>query len=94
MKVTYTEEAVADIVQAVTYLNERNPTAAANLDAEVAQCIERLAAQEVDGPVSRLGSGAVERSWAVAPFRIYYQRQPDELLIVRVYHQARRPITR
>ena len=29
MKVTYTEEAVADIVEAITYLNERNPTAAA-----------------------------------------------------------------
>ena len=74
-------------------LNERNPTAAANLDAEIAQYIERLAAQEFDGPVPRLRSGALVRSWAVAPFRIYYQRQPDELLIVRVYHQARRPIT-
>jgi catechol 2,3-dioxygenase-like lactoylglutathione lyase family enzyme len=39
---------------AITYLNERNPTAAASLDAEIAQCIERLAAQEFDGPVSRL----------------------------------------
>ena len=29
MKVTYTEEAVADIVQAIIYLNERNPAAAA-----------------------------------------------------------------
>jgi len=26
LKVTYTEEAVADIVQAITYLNDRNPT--------------------------------------------------------------------
>jgi plasmid stabilization system protein ParE len=71
LKVTYTEEAVADIVEAITYLNERNPTAAANLDAEIAQCIERLAAQEFDGPVSRLRSGALVRSWAVAPFRVY-----------------------
>jgi plasmid stabilization system protein ParE len=94
LKVSYTEEAVADIVEAITYLNERNPAAAANLDAEIAQCIERLAVQEFDGPVSRLRSGALVRSWAVASFRIYYQRQPDELLIVRVYHQARRPITR
>ena len=29
MKITYTEEAVADILEAITYLNERNPTAAA-----------------------------------------------------------------
>jgi len=26
LKVTYTEEALADIVEAITYLNERNPT--------------------------------------------------------------------
>jgi len=31
LKVTYTEEAVADIVDAIAYLNERNPTAAAKL---------------------------------------------------------------
>jgi plasmid stabilization system protein ParE len=57
LKVTYTEDAIADIVDAISYLNERNPTAAANLDAEIAQCIDRLVAQEFDGPVSRLRSG-------------------------------------
>ena len=94
MKVTYTEEAVADIVQAITYLNERNPTAAAKLDADIARCIERLYDREFEGPVSRLRSGAVVRSWSVPPFRLYYQRHSDELLIVRVYHQKRRPIAR
>ena len=93
MKVTYTEEAVADIVQAITYLNERSQTAAAKLDADIARCIERLADREFEGPVSRLRSGAVVRSWGVPPFRIYYQRHPDELLILRIYHQKRRPIT-
>jgi plasmid stabilization system protein ParE len=94
VKVNYTEEAIADIVEAISYLNQRNPTAAANLDAEIEQCIERLAAQEFEGPASRLRSGAVVRSWAIPPFRIYYQRHTDELLIVRVYHQTRRPIAR
>jgi plasmid stabilization system protein ParE len=94
LKVTYTEEAVADIVEAITYLNERNPTAAAKLDADIARCIERLADRPFEGPVSRLRSGAVVRSWGVPPFRIYYQRHPDELLILRVYHQKRQPITR
>lgn len=94
MKVTYTDEAIADILDALAYLNERSPTAAANLDAEIADCIERLAGREFDGPVSRLRSGAVVSSWAVPPFRVYYQRHPDELLIVRIYHQARRPITK
>ncbi len=94
MKITYTEEAVADLVDALSYLNERNPTAAAKLDAEILRCVERLADREFEGPVSRLRSGAVVHSWGVPPFRIYYQRHSDELLIVRVYHQARRPFTR
>jgi len=94
LNVTYTEEAIADIVEAITYLTERNPTAAAELDADISRCIQRLAASEFDGPVSRIRSGAVVRSWAVPPFRVYYQRHPGELLIVRIYHQARRPISR
>jgi plasmid stabilization system protein ParE len=94
LKVTYTDDAIADILDAITYLFERNPAAAASLDAEITVCVERLANREFDGPFSRLRSGAVVQSWAVPPFRIYYQRHPDELLIVRVYHEARRPITR
>jgi len=91
LEVTCTDEAIADIVEAIAYLHERNPTGAANLDLD-SQCIERLASQEFEGPVSRLRSGALVRSWAVPPFRVYYQRLPCELLIVRVYHQPRRPI--
>jgi plasmid stabilization system protein ParE len=75
-------------------LTKRNPTAAAKLDAEIALGVEHLAAREFEGPVSRLRSGPVVRSWGVPPFWIYYQPHPDELLIVRMYHQARRPITR
>ena len=94
MNITYTEEAVADIVEAISYLKDRNPTAAARLDAEVTRCIERLADREFDGPVSRLRSGVLVRSWGVPPFRIDHQRHPHELLILRVYHQKRRPIIR
>jgi plasmid stabilization system protein ParE len=62
LKVTYTEEAIADIVEAITYLNERGPTAAAKLDAEIARCIERLAEREFEGPISRLRSDAAVHS--------------------------------
>jgi plasmid stabilization system protein ParE len=78
LRVTYTEEAVADIVEAITYLNERAPEAATKLDSELTESIERLARGDFEGPASRLESGAVVRSWRVPPFRIYYQRQPAE----------------
>jgi plasmid stabilization system protein ParE len=93
LTVTYTDEAIADIVEAITYLYERNHTAAVHLDARIARCVERLARWEFDLSVSRLRSGALVRSWAVPPLRIYCQRHPTELLDIRVDRQMRRPIT-
>lgn len=52
MKVTYTEEAVADIVEAITYLHEHSATAAAKLSGEIPQCIQRLANKEFEGPIT------------------------------------------
>jgi plasmid stabilization system protein ParE len=66
----------------------------AKLDAAITRCVERLTAKEFDGPFHGLRSGAFVRRWGVPPFRIYYQRHPDGLLILRVYHQKRRPIAR
>jgi plasmid stabilization system protein ParE len=94
VNITYAEEAIADILDAIAYLNERNPAAASSLDTDLAACIEHVAAGEFEGPLSRLRSGSLVRSWPVPPFRIYYERQPGELLILRVYHQTRRPIVR
>jgi plasmid stabilization system protein ParE len=48
LKVTYTEGAIADLVDAIAYLHERNPTVAAKLGAEITRNIERLADREVD----------------------------------------------
>jgi plasmid stabilization system protein ParE len=55
LKITYTEEAVADIVEAIGFLKERNPTAAANLDTAIARCIERLAIGNSRGLCHALG---------------------------------------
>src|SRR5438552_14556164 len=35
LKITCTDEAIADVVDAITYLNKRNPTAAAKLDDDI-----------------------------------------------------------
>jgi hypothetical protein len=37
LSVTYTEEAVADLVEAIAYLNERSSTAALQLDADISR---------------------------------------------------------
>ena len=60
------EEAVADIVQAVTYLNERNPTAAAKLDADITRSIERWPIGSLRG---RSHGSVRVPSCGVGPFR-------------------------
>jgi hypothetical protein len=60
LKTTYTEEAIADVVEAITYLNERNPTAAVNLDAE------NVAFQYFHGPVEIGPNGSLQGALAFA----------------------------
>lgn len=56
--------------------------------------VEQLAAGDFEGPEQRLRSGRLVRSWPVPPLRVYYQRRADELVVLRVYHHARRPLTK
>ena len=92
MKITYTPEAIVDLIDLFSYIHEHSLAGAARLEVRVYDRIDRLAAREFEGAEVRLRSGAIVRSWAVPPLRIYYQRLTDELLVVRVYHQARRPL--
>jgi plasmid stabilization system protein ParE len=86
--------ALAELEACVEYIRNDNPRAAADFASEVFATIEMLAAGDFEGPESVLRSGQRIRSWPVPPLRIYYQRHGDELRILRIYHQARRPITR
>lgn len=57
--------------------------------------IGKLAAREFDGPEGVLRTtGERVRSWPVRPYRIYYRRDGETLVILRIYHSARRPITK
>jgi hypothetical protein len=44
------------------------------------------------GPEQKFRSGELVRSWPVSRLRVYYQRTADTLIVLRVYHQARRPL--
>ena len=92
MKVRFSALASVDLGAAVSFLVERNPAAAARLSTRVLETVERLAAGEFDGPSQRLSTGETVRSWPVPPLPVYYQRRGDELLLERVYRQARRPL--
>jgi plasmid stabilization system protein ParE len=96
VNVTWTADALADVSAAVDYLVERGDAAAA------VRLVERLSSViltdladgHVDGPMYVLGAGERVYGWPMPPFRIYYQRATGTLIVMRVYHQRRRPITR
>ena len=90
----FAPEAEEDFAALVGYLAERNPTTAAALGRRIFSVIDKLAERRFDGPETVLESGEVVQSWAVPPVRIYYRRHLDALWVVRIYHQARSPITR
>jgi len=64
------------------------------LVADVLLLVERLAEGDFEGPEQQLRSGMIVRSWPLPPYRIYYRRREGVLEVMRVYHHARRPITK
>jgi plasmid stabilization system protein ParE len=92
LKIIWSPEALADMVAALDYLDLHNPPAAERLAEGVVLLVERLAAEPLDGPEHVLVTGQRVRGWPYPPFRIYYQRTREGLLVVRIYHQRRAPI--
>lgn len=95
MKVQLAPEAVDDLTAAIEYLNEKSPRAAVAMANAVFEAIEKLAGKEFEGPERELRStGERVRSWPVRPYRIYYRREAEVFVVLRIHHAARRPITR
>ena len=95
MRIEFAPEAVDDLAGAIEYLQERNPGAAVVTAGLVFDAIDKLAAGEFEGPERRLRrTGERVRSWPVPPYRIYYRREPDVFLVLRVHHGRRNPISR
>jgi plasmid stabilization system protein ParE len=92
--VVWTTEGADDFLTAVAYLHEQNPAAASKLAARTDEALQRLDELPLEGPETRLRGGAVVRSWPIPPFRAYYVRRDDDVLVLRFYDQRRDPIAR
>jgi plasmid stabilization system protein ParE len=90
----FAPQAEADFAAVIGYLADRNPVAAQEFGERIFALVDKLAAGEFDGPEHALSSGESVRSWPLPPVRIYYQRQTDAFWVLRIYHQARPPITK
>jgi plasmid stabilization system protein ParE len=94
MKIVLADEANEDLKSTLRVIAEHNPFAARGLRERVRKTLRQLARRDFEGPEIELISGGRCRSWPVPPLRIYYQRRSDALHVVRIYHHARRPITK
>lgn len=94
MTIVWSPQAVADVEAAVAYLLESSPPAAERLAGGLLALVERLATEPLDGPTHVLTNGEQVRGWPHPLFRVDYQRSGAGLLVLRVYHQRRVPITR
>jgi plasmid stabilization system protein ParE len=94
VRIRFAKQAASDIDAAVAFRLKQRPDASVTLVDDVMKVAERLARGEFDGPEQRLKSGLTVRSWPLPPYRLYYRRREGVLEILRIYHQARRPIAR
>ena len=92
MSVVLAPEAVDDLAAAVDYLTEHRPDAADRFIDRAFDLFRALDQREFEGPVQRLRDGSETRSWPLPPYRVYYRRSDAGLVVLRVYHQARRPL--
>jgi len=92
VRIVTSPEAQADLREAYEYIAPDNTEAADRLLERIAETVGLLASGLVEGREVRLRSGRKVRAWAMPPYRIYYSIRGDDFEVVRVYHQARRPI--
>jgi plasmid stabilization system protein ParE len=92
LNILFAPQAIDDLTQHVQYLASRNPDAAVRLAQRALAVIDQLARGAYEGSELELRSGERVRSWPMYPLRIYYRRTPTTLAVLRIYHQARRPI--
>lgn len=94
MRIVVAPQAAEDLREAYEFISRDNPNAAGRVLAHIVELIGMLASESVMGRDVQLKDGRLVKTWPVPPYRIYYRVRGQELEVIRVYHQARRPIER
>jgi len=83
-----------DLTQAYRHIARESTAAADRVIGRIIEVIGLLASGRIEGRSVSLRDGRSVMSWPVPPYRVYYRKRADVFEIIRVYHQARRPIER
>jgi plasmid stabilization system protein ParE len=94
VKIVWSPEAADDLETAVEYLAQDKSDSRGKAWAPHSRARRSPRDRTARRPKHVLKTGQTVRGWPFPPFRVYYQRTEDALLIVRVYHQKREPIAR
>ncbi|WP_394822654.1 type II toxin-antitoxin system RelE/ParE family toxin [Pendulispora albinea] len=95
MRLKLTADARRDLRAYVFHVASENPRAAKREQARILAELSILIDAPVEGPSVRVENWPrPARRWFVHPFRVYYERSKDAVVVLRLYHHAREPIER
>jgi toxin ParE1/3/4 len=91
MRAQYTHQALADLAAIADYIPERNPAAAVKVETAIRSTIDLLAS------FPELGRDRPELSARALvipryPYTAYYRIEGEEIWVVHIRHQRRRPV--
>ena len=92
MRILIAPKATQDLREAYEHLAKDNLSVADQVLARLVEVIGFLAARVFEGRKVKLRNEMEVHTWPVPPYRLYYRLSDEVLEVVRVYHQARRPI--
>ncbi len=93
MKVRYTRQVVADLLGIADYIRDGNPSAAIAVETAVRSSIDLLADYPKIGR-DRPELGARALGIPRYPYTVYYRIESDEVWIVHIRDDRRRPLRR
>jgi len=94
VRILVAPEVAQDLREAYEHIAKGNPSAADHVLARIIEVIGLLASGAFEGRTVALRDGRQVQAWPIPPYRLYYRMSDEALEVVRVYHQARRPIER
>jgi toxin ParE1/3/4 len=92
VKIVIAPLAAQNLQQAYDFIAQDNLEAADRVLIAITETLGFLGSGIVQGRDVRLRTGELVSTWSHPPYRIYYRIIGEDLQLIRVYHQARRPI--
>jgi plasmid stabilization system protein ParE len=91
MRVRYTRSAARELDKILTYIEERSPQGAQNVQARIQHVIGLISVFPELGRQSRVRPGIRRMSTKPYPYVIFYAVTEQEIIIRRIRHMARKP---